>query len=407
VIPRYIDPEDQGSRDLADALLAIFERSVGQPRERLDAELKDFLGTGTAFLLHRGLAKLLRDRCTFEQVSAREPEEIRQKVFEAAAAQRRDSPTFERGSLLAQAAEALEISPEEAEEGLYADLKERQILTTFNGLKPDLLLHRYNSALAQAVLLRATEVEIEILGQPVRRTRALFRKIKFFQLLHRVQPIPGGKKAGSKKKGGFRIILDGPLSLFQASTRYGLQMASFLPTLLHFDGWTLNARLLWGRRRQARRFRLSPETGLRPFTRLTGQWQPEELTFLPQQFAKLKGPWTISRDADVIPLGGQGLLVPDYAFENEETGRKIFMEVVGFWNKGSLQSRLDLIRRHGPSLSSKTDLILAVSRALAADPEALEDLPTEVYLFRTAPVARDVRRLLEEMSSTVAPEAAS
>lgn len=381
VVPRYVDAEDEESLELARALIDIFQSSVDRPRERLDAELQDFLGTGTAFLLHRGLAKLLSDRCAFEQRSAKEPEEIRRAVFQRAAEQRRESERFDRKAVLEAACEELELSPKEVEEGLYADLKERQVLAELGPFTPEKLLHRYNAALAQAVLLRAREVEIEITGQPARKTRALFRKIKFFQLLHRVKPIPEG----------YRIVLDGPLSLFQASTRYGLQMASFLPTLLHFDGWKLDARLLWGRRRVPKRFRLSAEDGLRPFTRLTGHWLPEELTFLPQQFAKLKTAWEVSTDAEVVPLGGQGLLIPDYVFEHAETGRRVFMEVVGFWNKGSLESRLELVKKHGPG-----NLILAVGRSLASDPAALEDFPSEVYLFRTAPLAREVRRLLDE-----------
>ena len=38
--------------------------------------------------------------------------------------------------------------------------------------------------------------------------------------------------------------------MFKSSGRYGLQMASFLPTLLHFDHWSLTADLLWGKKRR-------------------------------------------------------------------------------------------------------------------------------------------------------------
>ncbi|MEK6237262.1 MAG: DUF790 family protein, partial [Planctomycetales bacterium] len=81
-----------------------------------------------------------------------------------------------------------------------------------------------------------------------------------------------------------------------------------------------------------------------------------------------------------------------YVFEHEPTGRKIYMEVFGFWRKGAIQSRLEALRRHGPQ-----DLILAVSKELAVEPKELEELSNEFYLFRSTPVASDVRKLLNKM----------
>lgn len=384
ILPRWVDPDDAEQRRLADDLVATFSRHLGRSRGELESELKEHLGTGTAFLLHRGLAKLLFDRCEFDTRAPLEPEELRRRVFTAASESfgtggLRDPPA-DRERVLAAVAAELELAPEAVERALYADLKDQQLLVSFDECSGEWLLRRYNSALAQAVLLRAERLTIDIGGQTQARYRALFRKLKFFQLLHRVE----------SNGDGYRIVLDGPLSMFRASTRYGLQMASFLPTLLHFDGWSLEARLRWGKRRFERVFELTAEQGLSPHGRLTGQWQPEEMRWLPEQFAKLKTDWEVSTDAEIVDLGGQGVLVPDYVFHHPPSGRRVLMEIFGFWNRGSVKSRLELLRRHGPS-----DLILALSRALAADPEALEELPAEVYVFRSAPLAREVRRLLE------------
>ncbi len=383
VHPQYVDTGDRDLLSLAESLIDIFRRAQGGPREELEGELTELLGTGTAFLLHRGLAKLLFDRCSFEVEAAGDPLVVRRAVFLAAAnAYRGESETskpFDRETVLAQAAATLQLEPQEVESSLYADLKDHQVLSTFKALKAVDLLRRFNTATAQAVLLRARDLQIDISAQPVARYRALFRKIKFFQLLHRVETL----------NDGYRIHLDGPLSMFKASNRYGLQMASFLPTLLHFHGWQLTARLLWGRDRKECLLRISPKSGLEPHNRLTGQWQPEELTFLPQQMAKIAGDWQVSTEAEIVPLGNQGLLVPDYAFTHTPSGQRVFMEVFGFWNKGSVSSRLRLLRDHGPK-----NLIVAMSRSLATDPEALEALPTEIYLFRKAPVARQVLELL-------------
>jgi len=380
VRPRYL-PDDEGSLGLAAQLIEVFSAHVGQPRHELDRELADLLGTGTAFVLHRGLAKLLLDRCGFETDSPVDPESLRRDVFAAAAEHRRGEDRFDRAAVLGQVAAARDLDPDALERGLYADLKDEQVLQDWKPCTPEWLVRRYNVALAQGVLLRAHELTIRIGGLNVRKYRSLFRKIKFFQLLHRIE----GTRAD-----GYVIRLDGPMSIFQASGKYGLQMASFLPTLLHFEGWELAAELRWGARRRHHRFVLTPATGLQPLSRLTGQWQPEELAWFPEQFAKLESDWTVSTDGELVDLGGKGVLVPDFVFEHKETGRRVFMEVFGFWNKGAVTSRLRLLKRHGPA-----NLILALSKQLAAGHEGLEDLPGEVYVFRASPIARRVLKVLK------------
>ncbi|MCP4663904.1 MAG: DUF790 family protein [bacterium] len=393
VRPRYVKAEDPENLALAEQLIDTFEAHVGQPRHALDRELREILGSGTEFLLHRALAKLLSDRCTFAAEAPVEPEILRRAAFAAAAAAYRTSPeegrplhfaAGDRAAVIEQVAGEFELEPATLERSLYADLKDEQILQAWDRCTPQWLLERYNVALAQGVLLRAADLEIRIRGRNIQEHRALFRKIKFFQLLHRVE---------KDADGGYRIRLDGPLSLFKSSARYGVRMASFLPTLLHLDDWTLEAALLWGKRRRECSFRLSPEVGLRPYTtRLSGQWQPEELTWLPEQFAKLDTQWRLSTDAELVELAGQGVLVPDYVFHHPPSGTRVFMEVFGFWRRGAVVSRLELLRRHGPE-----NMILALSKQLAAGQEGLDEIPGEVYVFRTAPVARKVLAVLERI----------
>ncbi len=422
VRPRYIDTEDEGNLALARELIELFSTHEGLSRRELDNELQELLGTGTEFLLHRSLAKLLFDRSTFETDAPVEPELLRTSVFEAAAkayrtpAEDRSDPPdppalsaeesvqqpadsgtneaeaegarpfdFDRVAVLEAVAAEHDLEVAQVEEGLYADLKSEQILREWKTCRPRWLLERYNVALAQGVLFRALELEIRIDGGTIQRHRELFRKIKFFQLMHRVE---GDAEAG------YTIRLDGPMSVFKSSGRYGLQMASFLPTLLHFDRWSLTARLAWGKKRRELGFRLAPATGLRPHTRLTGQWQPEELSWLPEQFAKLATDWTVSTDAELVDLGGRGVLVPDYVFEHP-SGLRVFMEVFGFWNKGAIASRVELLREHGPE-----NLILALSKQLATGREGLENLPGEIYVFRASPIARKVLKHLEEVLVT-------
>ena len=424
VHPRYVNARDPDYLEMAAQLIDTFDEHVGRSRGELDAELKEVLGTDTDFQLHRALAKLLMDRCVFEEVSLAEPAALREVVFDLAADAWRSDRTplestddenraedeggtedgeefrrhrFDRAAVLGRAADRLADDLEEAvevesvERGLYADLKDEQRILRWKRCKPDWLLHRYNVALAQGVLLRALEMEIHLGEASVAKHRALFRKIKFFQLMHRI------KESAKDDETGWRIVLDGPASLFQSSTKYGLQMASFLPTLLHFDDWRLEAKVAWGPKRRRVTFELDPSQGLRSHTQLTGQWQPEELQWLPKQLDELETDWTVSTDGDLVNLGGEGVLVPDYVFTHGPTGTEVVMEVFGFWNRGSIEGRLKLLRRHGPK-----NLILAVSSQLATGREDLDDAGAEVYVFRTHPIARKVLKRLEGYLS-VAP----
>lgn len=396
VRPRYVDVRDPDYREMAARLIETFEEHVGQKRGALDEALHDILGTDTDFQLHKGFVHLLGKRCEFEEEAPMEPAELRRRVFDAAAEAWSGvsslEPRLDRDAVLAGVAENLELEPREVDAGLYGDLEDEQVLGKFRRCSPDWLLRRYNVALAQGVLLRATELEIDLAApsgeeRSVPKHRALFRKVKFFQLMHRIR---------RRDDGGWKVILDGPASLFRAGTKYGFRMAAFLPTLLHFDAWSLVAKVQWGPKRREKIFELDASSGLRSHTRLTGQWRPEELTWLPQQLGELDDAWEVSSDAELSSLGGEGVLVPDYVFVHRPTGVEVVMEIFGFWNKGSIESRLDLLRRHGPE-----NLILAVSSRLATGRgdrrlDALGDeLPNEVYVFRTHPVARKVLKIME------------
>ncbi|MEM6456875.1 MAG: DUF790 family protein, partial [Acidobacteriota bacterium] len=344
--PRFVDPTDDDVRALAAQLIATFDAQRGAARHALDADLRDQLGTGTAFLLHRGLAKLLRDRCTFEVDAPAAPSQLRAAVFAAAAraytaaqlvaaaGDEDDRATtddggempapFDRAAVLADASAQLAagavddpessevpssvaIAPAALDRALFGDLKDEQLLADFETCTVDWLLDRYNIALAQAVLLRAESLTIECRGLDVPTQRSLYRKIKFFQLMHRIEPFAAGDDGAA----GWRIHLDGPLSVFGPSGRYGVHMGRFLPTLLHLDHWTLEARLRWGKRRLRRTFQLGSDSGLRPrIGRLDGRWRPEEIAWLPDRVAKLDRGWRLEDTAEVVDLDGQGVLVP-------------------------------------------------------------------------------------------------
>src|SRR3954462_6172835 len=132
LIPTYIDVTDREWRETAEHLLEVFRELRGKSRAEIEEEVRETIGDNPTQLVHQGLAKLLEDRCEFEVDSEMVPEELREKVFLAAAASRRDGRSFERSAVLDQIAQEVGTTSELIDRGLFADLKSEQRCVSFD-----------------------------------------------------------------------------------------------------------------------------------------------------------------------------------------------------------------------------------------------------------------------------------
>ncbi|MBX6312100.1 MAG: DUF790 family protein [Isosphaeraceae bacterium] len=387
IIPLYLDRNDPNWLEIAESLLLIFREGVGMTRGEIQAEIDDLVGEGLSNLAHRGLAKVLEDRAEFEVVADVPPEELREKVFTAAAEHRRwlraagQRTPFRREVVLQQVADELGLEPTRVASSLFADLKDENRMLRFDDLSAQRLIDRYNVALAQAVLLRSVRITAEVRGERPARYRQLFRQLKFHRLLYVVE--------GSMRD-GYIFHIDGPLSLFSATNRYGLQMALFLPALLLCQDFRLDAELRWGPKRELRTFHLDPRDGLVSHYADTGQYVPAELAAFLDRFRQVAPAWEVSEATEVIELGREGVWVPDYRFVHKATGIDAFVEVVGFWKRSSLERLLRLLPRYGPPR-----YVLAISDRLKVDEGALQDLSGPVLRFKEIPSAPELAALLD------------
>ncbi|MFM7590960.1 MAG: DUF790 family protein, partial [Isosphaeraceae bacterium] len=145
VLPLYLNRENPEWLDVAESLLEIFRAGIGMSRGELEEAVGDLFGSGQATLAHRGLARVLEDRSEFEIVAEADPEEIREKLFTAAAlyrtaiaAKRQNSdpaaviPGFNRQGILEAVARDLNLPPDKLESSLFADLKDENRLLKFD-----------------------------------------------------------------------------------------------------------------------------------------------------------------------------------------------------------------------------------------------------------------------------------
>ncbi|MFW5967116.1 MAG: DUF790 family protein [Persicimonas sp.] len=368
VVPLYLETDSEKARAKAEELIFIFEEHRGGEKGEVDEAVDRAIGHGTDYLIWRGLAKLLYDRSEFETVAAVEPAELRRVVFERAATQGPVVDQKVRKEILTGAADELELQIEEVEQGLYADLDERQRLVEFDTLEPLELLHRYNLALAQAVLYKATRLDIKLGARDSNELRYLFQTLKFNRLMHRIEQLDEG----------YRLRIDGPASLFKSSRKYGLRMATFLPALVLLDDWSMVARLDWDKNADTHHtLRLSSEDGLVSHYSARGQWIAEEERYFEKRFEETDTEWELERQGSILELADNQVIVPDYLLSHPD-GDTVYLEVVGFW-------RLDYLKRRIQMLVESLDapLVLVVSERLKTGRQQLESAPAAVVFFKS------------------------
>lgn len=386
--PLYIDAEEQKFIDLAQSLIDIYRQHEGKPRSQLQRALDLNEGDRTDYRIQRGLAKLLYDDCCeFHIDSPLPPEELRREVFALA---RENHPVVretnmiypvKREDLLEQVALKYQIASEQVLDGLYADLPENHQLSTFNAPAPNQLLLRYNVALAQAMLYRCEILRLSVHKNLPARYKQLFKFIKFYRLIHTIE---------GDVDSGYEIALDGPVSLFRHSQKYGLQMSVFLPALLLCTRWSMAADIVRkdGRRQQ---FILDDKSDL------VSHYKDQTLydSLLEETFAtrfeKAKTQWTLERESEVINLK-ETVMIPDFTFRHPD-GRSALLEIMGYWRPEYLRRKLDKLRQ-----AQRQDLIVAVSSNLNVSEDDFANVPGGVFFFKNKVPPQDVIELLDQIA---------
>ena len=383
LVPSLINPESprhlSRAADLLDCMASALERQAS--RGDIDAAIKDIAGMDVDHKITKGIAKILLDKGEFETQAPIEPTALRWHVFcEAAKRGPLALSANETGRPIAddifeQVATDLGTDAASVSRGLYADLKQEQTLSAMPLPEPSALLHRYNTALIQALLLKATRLVVDITQPKPKYVRQLMRHLKFYQLMYRVQTTADG----------IRIEVDGPQSLLKLSTRYGLQLANFFPAIvLQPTDWSIRAEILWGRKRKVRKvLELNQDAGLVSHYRDTGTWTSRTEQWFLERFESIDTDWTV-HPGEPIDLGDQSLLVPDLTFTRGD--RKGHLEICGFWRAGHLRERLERLPEH---------VILAVSSKLRGEAGRLSpELEAKVIRFaEVIPPAKVIERL--------------
>ncbi len=391
--PKFVSTEDPELRGFAEELLRIYGERVGRSRSELQEVLEPLTGTLPDRKLAQGILKLYDDLCEYSGSSETEYPALRRILFACS------SRMLESGEAEGMSREAFrEVVFRTAgdavlplREHIYPDLPEFERLVGLPDLRPAGLLERYNTSLAQSLVLFAEELDLTLEEPDGKRMRRFFKYLKFFRLLADVTKC--GKWEDSAPS-ALRIRISGPASLLDGASKYGLQLASFLPAVFQLPKWKFACTLNFRGRRL--RLVLDDSSGLRrPFGRI-GIHVPEEVRMFAKLFAERCPEWEVSSDSPFLKgRRGQSFVFPDITFTRGE--RKIYLELFHKWHSRPLADRLEFLRTN-PSIP----LAIGVERKLLESNPALgkkvEEDPLfgrRIFLFREFPSIEKVRKLLE------------
>ncbi|MFB2882009.1 DUF790 family protein [Floridanema aerugineum] len=389
IIPKRLKIDDQ-NLEIATDIISCFAENVGQSQGELDKQLLELEGDSPDYRLKRGFAHLLKGTfSTFEIVSPLEPQELRQRVFTLSAQSIPNPLASQRvlNNLAEQLSRELnkEVSSQQIRTGLYADLQENRILTQFDPPAPEDIIHRYNISQVQGVFYRASQIIINAHRNVPGEYKLLFRYLKLFQLMAYIE---------GDADHGFTITIDGPTSLFKASTRYGLAIAKLIPALLHVTKWSLSATLqtkdIYSGKEKTGRFTLNSDCGLvthyppgKPYDSML------EAGFA-NRWESLKTDWILEREVDLIPIPGS-VMIPDFRLVHPD-GRTYLLEIVGYWRPEYLQKKFAQARK-----AECDNLILAVSERLNLEKAGVKvsNTPAKIVWFKDKLSPKVVLEVLE------------
>lgn len=377
--------------ELATELYEIAHGAVQSTRAELSDAWKGVKVSARDRKLADGLKKLITDGLEFEIEVDADPVKLRREVFERATAARQaltEDARFDREALLAEVAEARGITPDALERGLYGDLKGEHVLQSVQCPPPAALVAGYPLEQARAVLLRATRVRARVQGADPDALRVLFRKLKFQRLLHRIT---------RDADGTYVIDIDGPFSLFDSVTKYGLALAIALPSITACGKWSIEADVRWGKKRDPLKFHL--EGAPTRYDEEVPDRMRDEVRALMEKLAdRDKSPWQVTVADEILDLPGVGLCVPDLAFTHEDTGEVILLEVLGFWSRAAVWKRVELVEA---GLGAKI-LFACSSRLRVSEAVLPDDVPAALYVFKGTMSPKQVEDRLNALASRVA-----
>jgi hypothetical protein len=267
------------------------------------------------------------------------------------------------------------ITTDELEVAMWADLDKNKYLKNFELLSPLQLISWYNISILQSLLLNCVKLEFSVYGGF--SWKKILRKIKQLGLMYFLyhennlesesnrQTRNQDMVSNSKKDKRVICTVEGPLSIVRLTDKYGMAMAKLIPLIIFTDNWAIDAVIL---RKSisgvtktykfqisnkdkdlplfdASKFHSQSEPNLDPrllYKYATDNFDSNVEKKFMDKFLKFSIGWNLIREPDPLILSNGKAFIPDFVFE--KYGIKVYLEIVGFWTSEYLKRKLEKIK---------------------------------------------------------------
>jgi uncharacterized protein len=326
-----------------------------------------------------------------------DPFSIRRELFEESSKRGFALTDFEKTEIMDAVASKLGISRTSLAEDMWTDQEDNLIIEHFFKITPKELIGWYNLSLIQTLLFSCTQLEFSVSGGS--NWKRVLRDLKRLGLMYQlasteqkdtysedqVQQVPNSLSA-VKDDATIVCSVNGPLSIFKLTDRYGTAIAKLLPSIISAGRWFVRAWIVRKNSDLGKRiyeFELSDNRSpllLREPVRNTVKISSLNQEFVSstsnisvatyydskleenfaRRFIQSANGWILRREPDPIILSNGKALIPDFMFE--KYGKKIYLEIVGFWTKEYLEKKLEKIRDISVTeMTNRADFLIAVN----------------------------------------------
>ena len=337
------------------------------------------------YKLVRGLLALLERRSVFGQSNSissnATPMLVRKKLFEESSRRGLALSDAQRQDIIHNIASHLHISSQDVENLMWSDKDEHLELIQFDSLSPKDLILWYNLSLLQTLLFKCTRMEFYIKGGLY--WKQVLRDVKKYGLMYSLEYSSENytkNNSSSENIDSVSCILEGPFSLFKMTDRYGTSMAKLLPSITRTPTWRISGSIIkkTDDGQKIYSFELSSEN-TQEFLRTTIDVENQNNddyvydSSIEAAFAKRfqqhfdqndKFGWKISREPNPLIADGKAM-IPDFLFER--FGRKVYLEIVGFWTREYLERKATKLKAilDDNANKKKVDLLVAINSELS------------------------------------------
>ena len=411
IIPLFCLPTTDNI-SLAQKLITEFHFANNKKETKGDLQkrLSIYENSYDDFKLIRGLVALLERRCIFKINNSIYPENkaedfgtqlpssfsLRKVLFEESSKLGLPIDNIQRKKIFHSVALKFDIDINYLEKMMWVDQEDYLIFEKFTLIEPIDLLGVYNLAILQTLLFNSVNFEFTINGGT--NWKQVLRTIKRFGLMYNLQKVHKKEnnfikeiqhnknkqdtvnKDDSKSYLDDNVIcsIDGPLSIFKLTNKYGSSIAKVIPKIISSHKWNIKALIIKNSisGRKLYEFNLSSDNDIYINNSINNKFNnghqfedsnSNNLGFdssveakFAAQFEKFKTGWKLIREPHPLILPDGKAFIPDFLFEKYDN--KVYFEIIGFWTPQYLERKFKKINEIMKiNNKNKYDILIAVN----------------------------------------------